>query len=422
MLEEIAELTRGAMKSLLDRQREDYPFIDTKFHPLTGEDFSANDPLRGSRAVYSWIQGRGLEALAGHEPWLADERERIRDVLLRVVGRMEGLRQRNGGHLPFLMTPEGQPLKVDETGAVIPGDAPSGAGFADLFYAKGLAAAAACLEDTQKLRAAEQLFASVIAALEDGTFHSGQIALDAKNPVSDVAGRISQGPWMIAVGGATVFLRCTGEAHYARLGRNLIDLVLERHAQTAEGRFQPGDFWEFIDTTGNPWENGGRVWCDPGHATEFVGLALAHLGACHQEKDNPLSQVLLTVLVRNFQNGFSGGGIFKAFDLVSRSPINTDQPWWSLPETMRAAALALVSAPANTRMMLDDILVSCWTAFRRNYLRGHFHAVQCIDEQGEIVASIPATPDLDPCYHTGLSLLAVLDGFHRAELSLETKL
>lgn len=409
MLEEIAELTRGAMKTLLDRQRDDHPFIDTKFYPLTGKNFPANDPLRGSQAIYSWIQGRGLEALAGHEPWLADEWERILGVLRRTVDRMELLRERNQGHLPFFMTPEGRPLKVAKSGAVISGDVSPGACLADLFYAKGLAAAAVCLGDSDRLRAAEELFAAVISALEDGTFHSGQISLDAKNPVGDVAGRIAQGPWMIAIGGATTFLRCTGNTRYAQLGRDVIARVLGRHTQPGEGRFQPGDFWEFVNAEGNPWEDAGRVWSDPGHATEFAGLALTHLDRCPREEDRPLRECLRTVLTRNFHNGFSGRGIFKAFDLVARRPINTDQPWWSLPETMRAAALAWTSAPLFARRELEEIFSGCWAAFRKNYLRGKFHAAQCINAQGNVVQAIPATPDLDPCYHTGLSLLLVLE-------------
>ena len=42
-------------------------------------------------------------------------------------------------------------------------------------------------------------------------------------------------------------------------------------------------------------------------------------------------------------------GICKSYDLVSRRPPNTDMPWWSLPETMRAAAhCAGLAADART--------------------------------------------------------------------------
>lgn len=421
MAVEIDVVVREALKTILVRQREDYPYIDTKFSPVTGEDFREADVLRGFETVYTWIQGRGLEALAGHERWLAGKREgadlrgKIRSILQRVSDRMESLRQ--DGHLSFFMTKEGTPLRLDESGALVEGEIPQEGNLADLFYAKGLAASAVSLGDRQKLETAEVLFDQVILALRQGTFRSGQVAFDPKNPVSEVTGRISQGPWMIAIGGATVFLCCTGKARYAELGRELIEHVLSRHAQAEEGLFRPGDFWEFVDAQGAPWENGGRVWSDPGHATEFAGLALAHLAADPREEDNALREVLRLVLVRNFRNGFSGRGIVKAFDLVRRETINTDQPWWSLPETMRAAALSRVHAQTEAKDEMEGILASCWNAFRDHYLRpecGYF-AVQCLDEQGKVSSAIPATPDLDPGYHTGLSLLSVLQTYNSPE-------
>lgn len=421
MAVEIDVVVREALKTILARQREDYPFIDTKFSLVTGENFREADVLRGPETIYSWIQGRGLEALAGHEQWLAGMREgadlrgRIRNILQRVSDKMESLRQ--GGHLPFFMTREGTPLRLDEAGAPVQGEIPREGNFADLFYAKGLAASAASLGDQQKLEVAEVLFDQVIQALREGTFRSGQVAFDVKNPVSEVTGRISQGPWMIAIGGATVFLRCTGKARYAELGRELIEHVLSRHAQLGEGRFRPGDFWEFVDAQGVLWEDGGRVWSDPGHATEFAGLALAHLAADPREGDTALRESLRSVLLCNFRNGFSGRGIVKTFDLVHREAINSDQPWWSLPETMRAASLSLVHARVEAREELEGILASCWNAFRDYYLRpehGYF-AVQCLDEHGRVSLSIPATPDLDPGYHTGLSLLSVLQTYSSPE-------
>ncbi|MGA1196501.1 MAG: hypothetical protein ACO36I_08400, partial [Candidatus Latescibacterota bacterium] len=54
------------MQALCDRFDPSYPFVNTKLSLLTGKDFGEHDPIRGRNAVYGWIQGRGLEALAGH--------------------------------------------------------------------------------------------------------------------------------------------------------------------------------------------------------------------------------------------------------------------------------------------------------------------------------------------------------------------
>src|SRR4051812_42688955 len=56
-------------------RNKDYPFVDTKLSLVTGKDFSDNDPLRGKDVIYGWIQGRGLEALAGHVSWLHAQKD-----------------------------------------------------------------------------------------------------------------------------------------------------------------------------------------------------------------------------------------------------------------------------------------------------------------------------------------------------------
>ena len=68
-----ATICRANIIAVADRfeQREDYPFVDTKLDLKTGRDFRTDDPIRGRDAIYGWIQGRGLEALAGHAAWLA---------------------------------------------------------------------------------------------------------------------------------------------------------------------------------------------------------------------------------------------------------------------------------------------------------------------------------------------------------------
>jgi len=90
----------SALRFLLQRQEGDKPFLDTKFQVGSGKDFDRDDPLRGGHVIYTWIQGRGLEALADHARWLEKEEaigeelresliSAIRVVLPRVIGSME---------------------------------------------------------------------------------------------------------------------------------------------------------------------------------------------------------------------------------------------------------------------------------------------------------------------------------------------
>ena len=74
------------MRAIADRYDPAYPFVNTKLDLITGQDFAADDPVRGKQAVYGWIQGRALEALAGHARWLSsrgedDLVERLRSII-----------------------------------------------------------------------------------------------------------------------------------------------------------------------------------------------------------------------------------------------------------------------------------------------------------------------------------------------------
>ena len=74
--------------------------IDTKLDLMTGEDYLHDDVVRGHDAVYGWIQGRGLEALAGHCAWLRRSglepglREQMHDMLSALLGSVQRMRVR----------------------------------------------------------------------------------------------------------------------------------------------------------------------------------------------------------------------------------------------------------------------------------------------------------------------------------------
>ena len=87
--------------------------------------------------------------------------------------------------------------------------------------------------------------------------------------------------------------------------------------------------------------------------------------------------------------------------------INSDMPWWSLPETIRAAVLS----EKFCNMDNSRIITQCTGAFKKSFVnpQQHYFAYQTCDKSGQPVRVIPAVPDLDPGYHTNLSLLDVLD-------------
>ena len=431
-----ATICRANIVAVADRfeQREDCPFIDTKLDLKTGRDFRADDPIRGRDAIYGWIQGRGLEALAGHAAWLAqyDDPEsqtlaaRLRAIAEPVLVSLRQMRAKNDGHLYFFMRPDGTPFALDDDGQPqnIPLDADAASNFSDLFCAKGMIAGARLLADEAALREATDYAQRVSADLWARRFVSDQQPLDPTNPIAHVPGRFDHGPYMINLG-TCALNAAIGDTQAIEEGLRLIDYELAYYANR-NGRisdFSDGDFWESIDDKGAPYRDGeGRVLCDPGHSLEFVGLALKFARAMRASGAGRPSQLRVlgqhlthmpAILRQNFANGFlpGPGGICKAFDLVTRQHLNTDMPWWSLPETIRAAALCWrESADAETQQTCLQIWTACHNAFFAHFIRPEVHlmSIQTRCEDGSVSDSIPATADADPGYHTGLSLLDVI--------------
>ena len=427
------------LDAILDRYeaRPDYPFIDTKLDLITGEDFG-DAGFKGRGTIYSWIQGRGLEAMVGHAQWLPrcaalseDEKgrriERITALVREVLDRMETIRHRNGGHLFFSMTPDGTAIEIVD-GKPSPVEVRTDAcNVSDVFYAKGLLAAAAHLGLADKVAEAKAYFGRVADDVAAGRLYLDQQAFDPKNRVRPVPGRRAQGTWMLCLGGYALFARETGEREWLDRAVDFIRHVIDAHVNQGQfGELQPWDFVEAVDDDGKPWRDERGVLSDPGHALEFIGLAakclllmqeLAASSGRQRAIVDACRALFPKILQRSFGHAFNAeaGGICKAFDLISRKPINTDMPWWSLPETMRAAMLCyrLVDDEADRQAALD-IAAKCSNAFLTKYVNPgvHLMAYQTRDANGDPVDIIPATPDADPAYHTGLSIIDFLDALN----------
>ncbi len=405
-----------------------YPFVDTKLSTNSGRDFpEPADPetdFRGRSAVFGWIQGRGLEALAGHAAFLADTPHlaaRCDRMLETVAARMAAFGRVNNGRFVFLFTPDGRTFRrgADGRREYFPASSIP-PGFADLFTGKGLAAAGVRLGRAELSKLGVSTFRNAAAAIRDGSFTSDQISFDPKNPALPVPGRQAQGPWMIALGGFA--LMCDlypGADEWVEGGRLFLQHLLDRHVihrdTTTLRRF---DFVEWTDDAGRPWTEQGKVVLDPGHAIEFTGLAARFLLHASARK-SPTQELrklaaacresLPEIFLAAFANGFQRrlGGICKTFDLVARTPLNGDMPWWPLPEAMRAAALLLRLAPAHPRCAeIAAAAADCARALFgpfRSPLPGLF--LQTREASGNPSTAIPATPDADPGYHTGLCLI-----------------
>jgi len=424
------QLLISAMSWLVKRYHEyaDYGWINTKVNLLTGKDFEDSDLLRGRKTIYGWIQGRALEALAGHAVWMRqvpgtdDLIESIRDIISRVYAKLDNARNQNNGHLSFMMDVDGKAFIPDEWGnKKIPRDhASSVFNYSDLFGAKGMYAAARFLNDAEKIEDSKQYCLDVIDALWNRNFVSGQYSFRGViSGAEDVT--FSLGPYMLCMNMMTNML--SDDATYTDEGMRLLQHIVQRHINSPP-KWDFGEEYDCVENTahdGMPLIEDGKALSDPGHCVEFTGFALKFLHALGQSPPgekyktqiSDLRSLCIKVLIRNFENGFvyPPGGICKTFDLVGRRVLDFGMPWWSLPETMRAVAYALHATKNDeTAGRLSHIFSQCHRSFTENYLSGHFNyiAIQTLGIDGRPAEIIPATPDADPGYHTGLSLIDCL--------------
>ena len=421
------------LEIIVDRYlaRPDYRWIDMKFSPVDGKDHF-NDPAHGSESIYIWIQGRALEALTFSAMYLKSHSdleqtkpllEKVEVVLRDLLDHICQVRKQNSGRLFFTMTPQGEPYKLDANGSreVFKITSKDPYNFSDLFTSKGIYSAASYLDDKDLIADARSYSLNIVDAIFNGPFASDQQQLDPNNPVSPVAGRYSHGPFMIQIGMAALMVELQRDPLGVELGLKVIQHILSRHVNIGSKweNLEDYDFVEFIDKDGNPYEDHGHVISDSGHALEFVGLALKFTDAvkkydlADEKQSAQIEQIegyMPDILKRNFENGFQAqiGGIAKLFDLISRTTVHKDMPWWSLPETLRAALECWkISKTQEQKTYCLNVAQKVYNAYCANYIKPetNFVAIQARGADGKVATSIPAVPDIDPLYHTGVSLI-----------------
>lgn len=381
-----------SMEWVLGRPRLHGAFLNTKMSSITLRDYTSQDGWRAPEFLYGWIQGRGLEALLGHADFFdttaPDLAARLRQAARQLYPALADLYARHG-RAYFYYDNNLDPVRPGSDGAAEP---QSGTGnfhsFADIFVLKGLLTAAAQFDPP----ACEAYLAGLQRVMQ--SVEQGRFAGDEKQPfqVQDAMHYAQDyGPYMIMLGAASL-LRRLGFHDTASFGDDIIAHVLSHYVDT--------------DTGALP-DLPGQDACNPGHAIEFAGFGLEYLS---DDADSGLVARIEQVLLKSCSLGFSGPGIVLSASLGSGAPTSGHYPWWALPEAIRAAAVAY-------RRTANPASLAAWRRahedFYNNFWRGDPPvAYHTMSREGP-VDYVPATPDLDPGYHTCLSLLgavASIDG------------
>lgn len=382
------DANRRTLLWLLDRMAPDSPFIDTKQSSITLRDYTEEDGLRGPSYLYGWIQGRGLEALATHaaffertDPALAD---RLDDTASALYAAVDALVQRHG-YAAFCYDSALRPVCRAPNGNVTPQHRGSGLRtYTDAFVAKGLIAAAA-RHAPEDLPRHLGLLDDIVGAIEDRRFvisEAGHIDDDALGLQPD-----DYGPRMIVLGAAALLNRL-GLQEHDDFSRRFIEFVLDRHFDAEHGLL-----------ANTP---GGNL-CNVGHGIEFAGFAL---DALRGSISDALAARMCGIVAAAFEAGFIGPGLCLTVETRTLRPVDAWCPWWSLPETVRAAALGYERTGSTD---MQRVWSKAHDAFFADFWRSEPPvAYQAVTAQGPI-DHVPATPDLDPGYHTGLSLLAAIE-------------
>lgn len=382
-----ADANAASLRWLLARPLLGPGFLNSKQNSITLAHYGPNDSLRSPEFTYGWIQGRGLEALVTHAAFFEATDGGLTEAIDAVARPLYGILQRlweRDGHAYFCYDADLRPVVAGADGAIRPQAQPAEIyTYSDIFVLKGLIAAAARY-DLPRLDGYLTHLPALADAVEGGRFQMDERQLlsveTARNQPDDF------GPRMILLGAAGMLKRA-GRPGAAVFADRFIAHVLERHLDPASGllRNVPG-----LDV------------CNVGHGIEFVGFALDHLPA---KADRALVDQLEAILVASFAAGFHPPGVRLAVSAATGKPTSPYCPWWSLPETIRSAALCY---ERTGNPLVLDVWRKAHAAFFKTYWRGEpAIAYQTMTADGP-VDFVPATPDLDPGYHTGLSLLAAI--------------
>jgi len=405
-------------------------WIDMKFDPVDGRDRDGSRDFYRKDRVYGWIQGRGLESLTAHLRWLETmpgftllDREEVAETAESLYRRiMDVCLPPSGIKAYFVMDPAGNSMGRDF--------GKDQTTLAQLFVLRGLMAYAGYRDYKADLERIVPLLRNAVDASIRGECLDDQIEFGKNGGENFSATRKGYEGQMISIGACELlFAQTRAEEDLAR-GVDAIGSALSRHIH--KDSLPELLMIDAFDGDGLPILDRGHLTTNPGHTIEFAGLALqffrhaaggtrrgdagAGAGARMtrlQEEWGETIETLCSLAIRYNEMGRAPhGGIVRSVDARTGEILSGNCPWWSSFEAARTfAELYMVTRDEGKKRYCADQIKSYLACIERVYLKPSAIGipVQTVSLSGEVVPIIPATPDIDAGYHTGMPLLDVYE-------------
>lgn len=394
-------------------------WVDMKFDPVNGKERDSSQEIYRKDRVYGWIQGRGLESMTAHIQWARqmtgyklvdiEALSRCAETLYRKL--MTACFTASEMQVTFIMDTAGR-----NCGSNVPGSTTT---LTHLFVLRGLLAYASYRNYSSDLERIIYALRNAVDNSIQGLCLNDQVSFGNKGGERLSSGRKGYEGQMIAISACELLFLQTRMDEDLMRGIKTIESVFLRHSRRDDTYGLM--LVDGIQANGQPYREEGRLATDPGHALEFVGLSLQFfrhsapytINADHVAAIDRMTRDLRSLAyLYNRLGRAPHGGIVKSINAENAAVINGDCPWWSSYEAVRTwTELHEIGRDDVERSECVSQIKSYVDCIRQLYVSPSSIGVpvQTVDYDGQVVPVIPATPDIDPGYHTGMPLINALE-------------
>lgn len=386
-------------------------WIDMKIDPSTLEDIYSRNIHYSKEKIYSWIQGRALETISEYLNNLnltnLNEKSLIAcgDILYKklfdIINNPEF--EANKKNIAFVFDSE------DESSYYSNFDKPT---ISDMFVLRGLLSYATERGFSSDYALLTKKLRYIIEISLAGDLINDQFNFTTKKCSNYFTDRIGIEGVMLAIGASQILYNNTKIMDDLLLGLKSIQDITTIFSLKLDDNYYIVDY---IDHDKKPWLINNDIVNNPGHCIEIIGLALKFLRLNSASLLNvgdvditELTTILINMGLSHYDLGKNSNlTIYLQVELISHQVKNSNSPWWSSFETLRMLSEIYYLNESDSIYKLIKAQVDSICDI---YLKGVIKNIplQNVNNKGEVINLIPATPDIDMGYHTSIPSFDVL--------------